>query len=194
MKNLIKLKGIVETVPTLSHKINEIEFYTFDLKVEDGKKTFILPVIDRNYLTNNQYKQGDFISIDGEIRTRDIKDEEDKKHLIVNVYAQKIDLIENIDEKVFLNKVNLSGNICNKRLRETKNGNTTCNSKLSVTRINGKRSDYIPLILWNNLAKEFDTFEIGTEKSVTGKLQSREYIKGDISHTIIEVNVIKINS
>jgi len=52
------------------------------------------------------------------------------------------------------------------------------------------KSTKIPLIFWNGLANL--SFEVKQSIHIIGRLQSRTYIKNDISRTILEVSVSKI--
>ena len=188
-RNSIKLRGTVLTEPTLSHKINNIEFYKFDIQITSSNGNVdIIPVTDKNY--SNQYKKDDFIEITGEVRTRNITDNEGLKHLKVEVYALEVSLTDN---KTSLNEGVIIGGICKNKFRETKNGKSICNVTLGINRENQRKTDYVPVVIWNKFAQEANTYELGTELKIIGRLQSRNYIKDEKTFTVIEFNARQID-
>lgn len=55
-------------------------------------------------------------------------------------------------------------------------GRTICDVMLAVNRPY-RRADYLPCILWGRTAQEAAELPVGTQLALTGRLQSREYIK-----------------
>ena len=50
----------------------------------------------------------------------------------------------------------------------------------------GEKSDYVPVILWNRLARMASDLECGKRIHITGRFQSREYIKPKEDGTLLE--------
>ena len=75
------------------------------------------------------------------------------------------------------NLVELSGAVCKEPVyRKTPLGREICDIMLAVNRSYG-RSDYLPCILWGNSARLGRDYAVGTQLLLTGRLQSRQYIK-----------------
>ena len=77
----------------------------------------------------------------------------------------------------FENTVTLTGTLCKEpTLRRTPMGREISDMMLSVERRYGK-SDYIPCIAWGAVARRAAGWAKGAAVTVTGRLQSRAYIK-----------------
>ena len=67
---------------------------------------------------------------------------------------------------------------------------------LAVNRHYG-RSDYLPCIAWGIKAKETAQWPVGTVVSLTGRVQSRQYVKviegAAVEKTAFEVSVVEIH-
>ena len=75
------------------------------------------------------------------------------------------------------NRVTLQGIICKDPVyRRTPLGREICDVMLAVNRPY-RRADYLPCILWGRCAQEVSAYPVGTPLLLTGRLQSREYIK-----------------
>lgn len=149
-------------------------------------------------------QKGCFVSIDGEIRTRNVF-VGDERRLQVSVYANKI---ENISEDVvqsenFVRKSNnvyLDGAICKKYpIRTTPRGLLLQEGMIAVNNREIGESYYIPFIAWNKSADYINhTYRISDQVSIHGRLQSREYSKkkedGSLNtRTAYEVSIIRMN-
>lgn len=111
--------------------------------------------------------------ITGEVRTRNIKDKLD-----VSVRARM--LKEDNDYKGITNQVVINGHLCKEvPIRTTPRGILIADLVLAVNREDGSHiSDYIPSIMWNGTAtRAKEKLRVGDYIEVTGRLQSREYIK-----------------
>ena len=75
------------------------------------------------------------------------------------------------------NRAELLGTICRAPVyRRTPLGREICDVMLAVNRPY-RRADYLPCILWGRTAQEAAELPVGTQLALTGRLQSREYIK-----------------
>ena len=72
-------------------------------------------------------------------------------------------------------------------------GREICDLMLAVNRKYG-RSDYLPCIAWGRNAELASTWSVGKEIKITGRIQSRKYIKIEngegIEKVAFEVSVI----
>lgn len=183
--NTIFLQGEIVTEPKITYTRDEESFYEFDMKIErESKKYDILKIMvsERVY---EKVAGEKFITVLGEIRTRNYKDnpESEKSHLAVYVFAKDCQLNSN---HKYANEVHLNGFICKTPIyRETPFSREICDLLIAVNRQNKKRSDYIPSITWGRNASFTGMLPIGTAISVTGRLQSREYQKTNGNETTI---------
>lgn len=95
-----------------------------------------------------------------------------------------------------LNEININGFLCRTPIyRSTPYGREITDMLLAVNRPYGK-SDYIPSIAWGRNAHYLSSFETGGQVEVSGRLQSRQYIKiiDGIAHDRIayELSVTKL--
>ena len=94
------------------------------------------------------------------------------------------------------NRVELSGSLCRApNLRTTPMGRDICDLMLAVNRRCG-RSDYLPCICWGLRAREAAEWSVGDTVTLSGRVQSRKYIKltaeGSIEKTAFEVSASEI--
>ena len=83
------------------------------------------------------------------------------------------------------NEAVLTGTVCKPPVyRQTPLGRQITDLCLAVPRLY-RRTDYIPCILWGRTALAAAEYPIGTELTLTGRLQSRTYLKnlGETSET-----------
>ena len=149
-------------------------------------------------------RTGCFVSVDGEIRTRNVF-VGDERRLQVSVYANKI---ENLSEEFakkddFVRKSNnayLGGAICKMYpLRTTPRGKTLQEGMIAINNREIGQSYYIPFIAWDKAASFINrTYRISDQVSLHGRFQSREYEKkqtdGSLNtRTAYEVSVIRMD-
>ena len=192
-KNSLILAGQIEDVPSLSHKTHDFTFMRFTLKVSRLSGTFdhINILLDES-LTENKLQQGDFVEIEGELRSYNNKSGVGNK-LIICAYAKSIKHID----KHYKNELFLGGTICKLPIyRKTPLGREICDLMLAVNRRYG-RADYIPVIAWGKNAQYLSKLTVGENIELSGRIQSREYIKAsdveDLIRTAFEVSVSSIN-
>lgn len=191
--NYAELCGVIAGTPAYSHESRGERFFTFPLETKRLSGTAdIINVIARERLIQ-ALSPGDAskIHVYGELRSFNNKHGEGSK-LVITVFAQEIEF----DECEDVNDIVLCGTICKSpNLRTTPMGRDICDFMLAVNRRYG-RSDYLPCIAWGAKAKETSFWDVGTMVELTGRIQSRQYIKmidGEpIEKTAFEVSVVDI--
>ena len=181
--NSVFLCGYVDKEPVFSHECMGENFYEFYMSAnrDSGVKDFIRCIVPEVYLQNivigNNY-------IFGEIRTRNVREENNR--LDTTVFVNGFYEPDSED----CNIVELEGFICKEPVyRETPLGRQICDLALAVNRKNSRSSDYIYCLAWGRTAIMASKFKIGTEVSLRGRLQSREYNK-QIADGIMEVRTV----
>jgi len=177
MNNRIILDGYLRNIE-FSHISNGIEYSKaqlickrYDSAVDD--------LINLKFKTfTNTYKENDFVSITGNIRSYSRKENgKNKVDIYVFTYFDKpCDIVENNNEFV------IEGTICKtNELRKTSHGSyqyqfIIANNLLS-RETHKKLNSYLPVIVFNENAKEMSKLPINTDLRIRGRLQSREYKK-----------------
>ena len=100
-----------------------------------------------------------------------------KNRLVLSVFAREIEFVEEELDGAKTNNILLDGYICKLPVyRKTPLGREIADLLLAVNRPYGK-SDYIPCICWGRNARYASSFEVGEHVQITGRIQSREYVK-----------------
>ena len=189
--NKIYLQGIVSELE-FSHEYKGEKFYSFNLSSNRlsgyaDKLPCIVPEVNLPYIY-----EGKTVGIRGEVRTRNVE-VDGKRHLEIYVFVKETGSCGEDNT----NYVELQGFICKQQiLRNTPLGRTICDVFIAVKRM-GDRSDYIPCIFWGRQALRVAEMEVGTELSITGRLQSREYVKHNLfgeceTKTAYELSVVEL--
>lgn len=194
--NSITVSGRIISDFIISHEVYGEKFYSFYIENQRLSDTVdILPIIiSERLLIDESYALGDNVLIDGQIRSHNNFDGI-KTHLKLSVFVKSIKALDDIYTDV--NRTILDGFICKKPVyRTTPFGREIADILLAVNRAYGK-SDYIPAICWGRNAKFASSLEVGTNVSLFGRMQSREYQKrlenGEvITKTAYEVSASKI--
>ena len=124
---------------------------------------------------------GKRISLKGELLSANTYD----RKLKLCVYPTEI--VESIDTDI--NKIHLEGFLCkNPNYRITPAGRHITDLLIAVH--HGRESSYLPCIYWGDASD----LNIGDMVSIDGRIQSREYLKNDIIHTVYEVSIEQLNT
>lgn len=179
--NKIELCGVIASVPELNHKTYGENFYGFRLSCSrKSTEKDMLPIIVSDRLVEIKDLQvGKKISVKGQVRTFNKHISDDKRKLLIMVFARDVREVEEESESApeFNNNVKLSGYICKPPVyRATPKGREIADVLIAVNRTYGK-SDYIPCITWGRNARYTGNLDVGTRVDVEGRLQSREYTK-----------------
>lgn len=193
--NSITINGKIGSDFQISHQVYGEVFYSFFLESKRlSCACDILPVIiSERLLVNENFKQGDEITISGQIRSYNRPDA-NRTHLVLSIFVKSIAVCEDKDA---INSVFLNGFICKAPVyRTTPFGREIADILIAVNRAYGK-SDYIPAICWGRNAKFAAELPVGTNISIYGRMQSREYQKRlneeeFITKTAYEVSVSRI--
>ena len=172
--NHITLCGTLRALPEYSHSNHERRFFRFELEVERLSGTAdVLPVIAaEDVLMEADLFAGGRFLVEGQIRSFNSRAESGRR-LIISVFAESVTTTEQPPQ----NDAVLTGAICKPPIyRRTPLGREICDVMLAVPR-QYQRTDYIPCILWGRSAQEAASALPGSKLHVTGRLQSRDYIK-----------------
>ena len=189
--NHIDLIGSLASAPQFSHDNHGRRFFSFFLEVERLSGTIDrLPVLaSEQLLRTTAAQEGDALHVTGQIRSFNSRTP-GRHRLIISVLAEQMSVCGEPHD----NLAALTGVICKEPVyRRTPLGREICDVMLAVNRPY-RRADYIPCILWGRTAQEAAAFPVGTTLTLTGRLQSRDYLKllGSESEqrTAYEVSVI----
>lgn len=137
--------------------------------IRDSGAIDLIPVLFNDIII----ELNSFISVVGQFRSRDI-DINGKLKVELYVYAQEVSKIKDICYK---NEVFLTGYVCKKpTIRNTPSGKQISDILIACN-YNKDKSAYIPVITWGRCARKSGKFIIGTEVKISGRLQSRKYLK-----------------
>lgn len=181
--NRVELKGILRNVQP-SHKIKGINFDKAELVVNSNNSEDVINLKFKKF--SNPYKEGQEISLVGNVRSFSSKNEDNSNNVEVYVFTYF-----DIPEDDLSNHFSIEGRICKKtELRQTKYGKEFCRIILA-NNIFGegiKINSYLPCIAWGKNAKDLNTLDVSDKIRITGKLKSREY-KKDLPDGQFEIRV-----
>jgi len=172
--NHITLRGILAGLPAFSHENHGRRFYRFLLEVErlSGTADTLEVVVPEDVLNAVDPEGGSMVLVAGQIRSFNSRQETGRR-LVISVFASEMTACEG--EPV--NEAELTGTICKAPVyRRTPLGREICDVMLAVGRPY-RRTDYLPCILWGRTAQEVSAMRVGERLHLTGRLQSREYVK-----------------
>lgn len=172
--NHIELTGCLASKPEYSHNNHGRRFYSFYLEVArlSGAIDRLQILATEDLLTQTPAEEGAGIHISGQIRSFNNRSPVGRK-LIISVLAEEME----VSDEPHDNQVVLQGIICKDPIfRRTPLGREICDVMLAVNRPY-HRADYLPCILWGSCAQEISLCPVGTPLSLTGRMQSRDYIK-----------------
>lgn len=198
-KNALFLTGEIIKIEE-SHIFMDEKFYRFIVQVErlSGNCDILPVIVSEKLLYNNEIKVGDYVSIEGQIRTKNQK-ENDRKRLLVFGYALDIKKISKEEAEALENRntIDLIGYVVKTPVyRETKTGRKITELLIASNRPYNK-SDYIPSIAWGVESVYARNFEVGDKVELSGRFQSRDYIARDehgnpITRTTYEISISNI--
>ena len=191
--NYAMLRGVLHSPPRFSHQSREERFFRFSLDVSrlSGTVDTIQVIARSGLLEALEPGGGSKLCVAGEMRSFNNKSGVGPR-LVITVFARELWFDDGEDENV----VELRGALCKPpNLRVTPLGREICDLMLAVRRRYG-RSDYLPCIAWGNCARAAARWDVGAAVWLTGRIQSRAYLKTEngetIEKTAYEVSVIHI--
>lgn len=189
--NHITLRGSLSSMPQFSHENHGRRFFRFFLEVPRlSGAVDLLPVIAREDVLNAMgLSDGEMLTVTGQVRSHNVR-EDGRRRLLIFVFANLI-VCEDGEP---LNEVVLEGPLCREPVyRKTPLGREICDMMLAVPRA-FQRADYLPCILWGRTAVEGAQYHTRDILRITGRLQSRTYIKvtetGSEERTAYEISAL----
>mgnify|MGYP001375779226 FL=1 len=176
--NNVELVGEIVSDFRFSHEVYGERFYLVDVAVKRMSETIdYLPLLISEYLIDvNTNHIGEIIHVTGQFRSYN-RHEELKNRLVLSVFVREIEFIEEETEEMKSNQILLDGYICKDPIyRKTPLGREIADLLVAVNRSYSK-SDYIPCICWSRNARHASGLPLGTHLKITGRIQSRDYIK-----------------
>ena len=193
--NYAELCGTLGACPVYSHTLRDEVFYTFPLEVErlSGTADRINIILRRELMESLELEERSHIAVRGELRSYNNKSGVGSR-LVITVLARQIYFTDEEDRNIVL----LRGALCREpNLRRTPMGREICDLMLAVNRRYG-RSDYLPCIAWGRCAQLASRLGVGSPLCLTGRIQSRNYIKNEngeaIEKTAFEVSAVEIDA
>lgn len=172
--NRVELVGSLAGRPAYSHTNRGRDYFNLPLTVKrlSGTEDELNIVCDKRLLQETRADIMDAVRFSGEIRTYNNKTGIGSR-LIVFVYAEEMELTN----QPHRNDAFIRGTVCKRpNYRITPLGREICDLHVAVNRPTGQ-SDYIPCICWGKNASAAAMLEVGDMVAITGRLQSRGYIK-----------------
>ena len=175
--NKICLCGTAQSAPVFSHQNYGQRFFCFCLCVPRLSGTCdCIPVIAPDALCTF-VREGEGLCVEGEIRSYNDR-EAVHNRLKIHVWALSIRPFQGESR----NAVSLRGTLCRQpTYRRTPFGREIADMMLRVPRAYRaaltQRSDHLPCIAWGSAARLCAELPEGTAVELTGRLQSRPYIK-----------------
>lgn len=169
--NKVELTGTIITEPEFNHEVFGEGFYNMYLKVDrlSGTADIIPLIISERLINLNDKYTGTAVNVSGVYSSYN-KHEEKRNRLLLYVFVCEI---------------------------EKANPGEHTDLLIAVNRSYGK-SDYIPCVVWGRNAVYTSGLPVGTHLKLTGRIQSRGYVKmyedgTEEQRTSYEVSVSKIN-
>ena len=191
--NMVSLAGEITCGFEFSNETYGEHFYITYMNVPRlSSCNDVIPLLISERLIERDTYRGLYARINGQFRsyTRDGK-------LILFVFVTEIEVVDTLVVSSQSNTVLLNGYVCRKPVyRTTPKGREIADLMIAVNRSYGK-SDYITCICWGRNARYVEGFSVGKQLTLTGRIQSREYMKKlneeySEKRTAYEVSITKL--
>ena len=176
--NRVSVIGTIVSEFTFSHAVYGEGFYIVDLSVNRlSEQADVIPLmISERLIDVTKDLRGCTIEAIGQFRSYN-RHEGLKNRLVLSVFVQEVQFMEEFTDYTKTNQIFLDGYICKEPIyRKTPLGREIADLLVAVNRPYGK-SDYIPCISWGRNARFASGFTVGTRVLIWGRVQSREYTK-----------------
>ena len=172
--NRVELCGVPASGPVFSHEARGERFYTLFLDVPRLSGTVDrLPVLLREALLGGVPAAPVPLRVAGELRSCRSRAAAGPR-LLIHVFAGELSPSGGEDR---VNRAELAGTLRSAPVcRLTPGGRRIADLMLRVPRPVG-RFDHLPCIVWGSLAREAALWDAGTPVLLSGRFQSREYVK-----------------
>lgn len=187
--NQVELVGEIKKEAEYSHEVCGEGFYMISLKVPriSGNNDEIPVMVSDRMRNLGELHVGLRLRVYGQFRSYN-RHEETGNRLILSVFAQEMEILDDMQSDFEKNTIFLEGYICKEPVyRITPLGREIADVLLAVNRAYGK-SDYIPCIAWGRNARYVSSLGIGSHVQASGRIQSREYRK-KISEDEVETRI-----
>ena len=189
MNNAAILHGRIATPPVFSHHVKNVNLYQCCIAVRrlSGVEDTVVLLFPESLLP---YMNGT-VTVRGQLRGY-TRQERDKRRLLLMVLVRSVS--QDVPEEN--NSISLIGELVRAvGFRVTPLGREIADLMLKVTRpYTG--TDYIPCVVWGRCARFCSHLEKGALLQVTGRMQSREYVKstpcGEEIRTAYELSIGKL--
>ena len=174
-RNTVELCGALAAAPRFSHLSRGERFFIFPVETRrlSGAVDTINVVAREALLAAQRIEEAERLCVQGELHSFNNRREEGPK-LVITVFARALSLAGGGED---VNAITLRGALCKPPvLRVTPMGRDICDLMLAVNRRCG-RSDYLPCICWGARARAAALYGVGDAVELTGRVQSRQYIK-----------------
>jgi hypothetical protein len=197
--NRIEICGEITSEYEFSHKAYGEKFYKTEVVVQrnSGRFDSIPVIVPSIFIGSNLDRQGDTVRIYGELRNPTEFQRRREKIGAIYLFAKEFDYVNSNSE---LNSASLTGRIVRTgRMRETWSRGIVTDFTLAVCRgYRKEKIDYIPCIAWGRNAIRLNTYDEKKNLKITGRIQSREYIKiledkTEETRTTYEVSISSFN-
>lgn len=175
--NYVEYSGSISEKPIFSHYVGDIACYKLKLKSQRMSGVFdeIPVVVMADVFDVDRLEVGMKICVIGNFHSYR-KHFDEKSHLMLHLFARSVDIL-NEEESLDQNYVYLDGFVCREPVYRTTPKGRFITELLIATHRTKSSSDYIPVICWGFHATAMSEVPVGTKLKISGRLQSREYIK-----------------
>lgn len=176
--NQVSIAGEVLSEFEYSHDVFGEGFFLINVEIGrlSSSRDVIPIMVSERLLDVKQSIVGKFIEVVGQFRSYN-RHEDSKNRLVLSVFAREIIVTDEETDGQKPNYIFLDGYVCKQPIyRKTPLGREIADILLAVNRPYGK-SDYIPCICWGRNARFADSFQVGSNIQIWGRIQSREYQK-----------------
>ena len=173
--NKVYVAGEIVSDAKFSHEVYGEGFYEFFVRVMRlSGQADILPVtLSERLIQGGMLGKGKTIFALGQFRSYN-KIENGKSRLMLTVFVRE--LLEEMPDKN-PNSILLSGYICKPPIYRTTPFNREIADVLVAVNRAYNKSDYIPCIAWGRNARFVKNAKVGQNIQISGRIQSRKYIK-----------------
>ena len=174
--NQVTISGEIAGELVFSHEVYGETFYLVDVLVRrlSGACDAIPVTVSERLVDVTQNYIGQYVCVTGQFRSYNRR-EGKRNRVILSVFAQDVSFAEKMMEDV--NQIFLDGYICKEPIyRKTPLEREIADLLLAVNRSYGN-SDYIPCVAWGRNARYAGSLDVGSQLRISGRIQSRTYIK-----------------
>ena len=178
--NRLHLAGRIVGPVLFSHTVGETAFCSFLLAAERRSGVAdVLPVHAAERRLPQALQEGDFVAVDGQLRSYRRASPDGAAHVRLIAFAKDVRLEREYScgNGPYENEVLLTGRLVYWPVyRQTPARREIADLLIAVARPTGPH-DFLPVIAWGALARLAASLDAGTRLSVCGRLQSRAYQK-----------------